>query len=268
VVSIDGLRPDAITQYGASTLQRLMREGSYTLSASTIHPSKTLPSHTSMLTGQPPERHGVLWNNVATAHTDSVDLPNIFSVARAHGYSTAAFFSKAKFQPLQLEGTLDYSQAPGGLYGRWSSERTLTDISNYLENAHPNLLFVHLTDPDAAGHRAGWMTDDYGLAVLAADRAVDRLIGLANRAYGPGNFSVIVTADHGGHGTNHGSADPRDVTIPWIAWGMGVKPGALPESTVRTMDTAATVLWLLAVTGPADWSGQPVLGAYTAAGGQ
>ena len=37
------------------------------------------------------------------------------------------------------------------------------------------------------------------------------------------------------------------------------------------MDTAATVLWLLAVTGPADWSGQPVLGAYTAAvaaGGQ
>ena len=129
VVSIDGLRPDAIAEYGASTLQRLMREGSYTLSASTIHPSKTLPSHTSMLTGQPPERHGVLWNNVATAQTDSVDLPNIFSVARSHGYSTAAFFSKAKFQPLQLEGTLDYSQAPGGLYGRWSSERTLSDVS-------------------------------------------------------------------------------------------------------------------------------------------
>ena len=265
VVSIDGLRPDAITEYGAPTLQRLMREGSYTLSASTIHPSKTLPSHTSMLTGQPPERHGVLWNNVATAHTDSVELPNIFSVARAHGYSTAAFFSKAKFQPLQLEGTLDYSQAPGGLYGRWSSERTLGDIARYLEGARPNVLFVHLTDPDAAGHRAGWMTPEYGRAVLAADRAVDELIALANRAYGPGNFSVIVTADHGGHGTNHGSADPRDVTIPWIAWGKGVKPGALPASTVRTMDTAATVLWLLAVNGPADWAGQPVVDAYATA---
>ena len=100
------------------------------------------------------------------------------------GYSTAAFFSKAKFQPLQLEGTLDYSQAPGGLYGRWSSERTLTDVAGYLESARPNLLFVHLTDPDAAGHRAGWMTAEYGRAVLAADRAVDRLIGLANQAYG------------------------------------------------------------------------------------
>jgi arylsulfatase A-like enzyme len=264
VVSIDGLRPDAIAQYGASTLQRLMREGSYTLSASTIYPSKTLPSHTSMLTGQPPERHGVLWNNVATAKTDAVELPNIFSVARSHGYTTAAFFSKAKFQPLQLEGTLDYSQAPGGLYGRWSSERTVGDLGRYLDRAQPNVLFVHLTDPDAAGHRSGWMTPEYGRAVLAADRAVDQLIALADRAYGRGHFSVIVTADHGGHGTNHGSDDPRDVTIPWIAWGKGVKPGALAPFTIRTMDTAATVLWLLAVAEPADWAGQPVTNAYTA----
>jgi predicted AlkP superfamily pyrophosphatase or phosphodiesterase len=264
VVSIDGLRPDAIATYGAKTLQRLMREGSYTLSASTIHPSKTLPSHTSMLTGQPPERHGVLWNNVATADADSIELPNIFSVARAHGYSTAAFFSKAKFQPLQLEGTLDYSQAPGGWFGRWSSERTVSDVATYLSSARPNLLFVHLTDPDAAGHRAGWMTADYGQAVHAADRAMARLIAMADNAYGTGNYSVIVTADHGGHGFNHGSDDPQDVTIPWIAWGKGVKAGALTGSTVRTMDTAATVLWLLAVTEPADWAGRPVLNAYGA----
>lgn len=262
VVSVDGLRPDAIDTYGASTLQRLIREGSHTLAASTIHPSKTLPSHTSMLTGQPPERHGVLWNNVATAEADSIEMPNIFSVARTHGYSTAAFFSKAKFQPLQLPGTLDYSQAPGGLFGRWSSERTISDVGRYLDAAKPNVLFVHLTDPDAAGHRAGWMTPAYGRAVLAADRAIDRLIELSARTYGRGNFSVIVTADHGGHGYNHGSSDPRDITIPWIAWGKGVKPGLLESSTVRTMDTAATVVWLLGLTAPADWVGEAVTQAY------
>jgi predicted AlkP superfamily pyrophosphatase or phosphodiesterase len=263
VVSIDGLRPDAINAYGASTLQRLMREGSYTLAASTIHPSKTLPSHTSMLTGQPPERHGVLWNNVATADAESIDLPNVFGLARSHGYSTAAFFSKAKFQPLQVEGTLDYSQAPGGWFGRWSSERTVGDVENYLKDAQPNVLFVHLSDADAAGHSAGWMTPEYGRGVLAADRAVGQLIALAEQTYGSGNFSMIVTADHGGHGTNHGSDDPQDVTIPWIAWGRGVKPGVLPEATIRTMDTAATVLWLLNVDGPSDWAGQPIIGAYT-----
>jgi arylsulfatase A-like enzyme len=264
VVSIDGLRPDAISAYGASTLERLMREGSYTLSATTIHPSKTLPSHTSMLTGQPPERHGVLWNTVMTRDAESIDLPNVFGVARAHGYSTAAFFSKPKFQPLQVEGTLDYSQAPGGWFGGWSSERTISDVAKYLEGARPNVLFVHLIDPDAAGHRAGWMTPEYGRSVRAADSAVGRLISLAEHAYGAGNFSLIVTADHGGHGTNHGSDDPRDVTIPWIAWGRGVRPGVLTGSTVRTMDTAATVLWLLTVAQPSDWAGQPVISAYDA----
>ena len=105
------------------------------------------------------------------------------------------------------------------------------------------------------------MTPEYGRAVLNADGAVDRLISLARRAYGTGNFSLIVTADHGGHGTNRGSDDPRDVTIPWIAWGKGVKPGMLSQ-TVTTMDTAATVLWLLGLAEPADWAGVPVVGAY------
>src|SRR5687768_4085146 len=49
IISLDGLRPDAIDKFGARTLQRLMREGTYTLNAQTILPSKTLPSHTSML---------------------------------------------------------------------------------------------------------------------------------------------------------------------------------------------------------------------------
>jgi predicted AlkP superfamily pyrophosphatase or phosphodiesterase len=265
VVSIDGLRPDAISAYSAPTLLRLMQQGTYTLAARTIDPSKTLPSHTSMLTGQPPERHRVLWNNVATADATSIELPNIFSVARSHGYSTAAFFSKAKFQPLQRRGTLDFSQAPGGWFGRWSSDRTVADVTAYLQTARPNVLFVHLTDADAAGHRAGWMTPEYGRGVVAADTALERLVDAVERTYGPGQFSLIVTADHGGHERDHGSDDPRDVLIPWIAWGQGVRQGSLGVSPVRTMDTAATVLWLLGVREPADWTGEPVVAAFDAA---
>jgi predicted AlkP superfamily pyrophosphatase or phosphodiesterase len=265
VISVDGLRPDAIDEYGAATLQRLMREGSYSLAASTVFPSKTLPSHTSMLTGLPPERHGVLWNTGATARTNGIDVPSVFSVARAHGYATAAFFSKAKFQPLQTRNTLDYSQAPGGWFSKWSSARTVADVHAYLGTARPNLLFVHLADPDGAGHRAGWMTDEYGRAVLAADAAVRRLVEIAEDAYGRGRFSLVVTADHGGHGTSHGSHDPRDVTIPWIAWGEGVRPGELRSTAISTMDTASTVLWLLGLNAPADWAGRAVTQAYDAA---
>ena len=262
IVSIDGLRPDAIATFPAETLQRLVREGSYSLGATTIMPSKTLPSHTSMLTGQPPERHNVLWNNAATARFEVVETPTVFGLARARGYRTAAFFSKSKFQPLQQPGTLDYSQAPGGWFGRWNSARTLADVETHLASARPNLLFVHFGDVDRAGHSAGWMSEAYGRALDRVDTALGRLMTLADTAYGAGNYTLIVTADHGGHDADHGSDDPRDVTIPWIAWGRGVQSGELKGSAIRTMDTASTALWLLGVDEPGDWMGTPVTGAF------
>ena len=264
LISVDGLRPDAISKFNAPTLQRLMREGSYTLAARTITPSKTLPSHTSMLTGEGPDTHHVLWNNVATAKADQVGVPTIFGVSRSHGYRTAAFFSKSKFHPLQQVGTLDYTQAPGGWFGRWPGARTATDVEVHLKTASPNVLFVHLSDPDRAGHSSGWMSDAYGRAVNTADTAIARILKAAEGTFGEGNYSVIITADHGGHGHNHGSDDPRDVTIPWIAWGQGVAPGELRDASVRTMDTASTVVWLLGVPEPTDWLGSPVTAAFAA----
>jgi phosphopentomutase len=125
------------------------------------------------------------------------------------------------------------------------------------------VLFVHLSDPDRAGHHDGWMSPAYGRAVRTTDVALARLLLAAERAYGATNFSMIVTADHGGHDRDHGSDDPRDVTIPWIAWGRGVEPGQLLGPSVRTMDTAATLLWLLGIPEPSDWSGSPILAAFS-----
>ena len=265
LVSIDGLRPDAISAFKAPTLTRLVTEGSYTFAATTILPSKTLPSHTSMLTGEPPDRHGVLWNNAFDDQPGTLEIPTIFSAARSSGYRTAAFFSKSKFSHLQVPGTLDYSQSPGGWFGRWSADDTLDDVETHLASSKPNLLFVHLTDPDAAGHSYGWMTAQYGHGVLRADAAVARLIEAADSAYGPGKYTLIVTADHGGNGKDHGSDHPFDVTIPWIAWGRGVTPGEITTGAVRTMDTASTVLFLLGVDTPANWVGVPIRSAFARA---
>jgi predicted AlkP superfamily pyrophosphatase or phosphodiesterase len=261
LVSIDGLRPDAIARFKATNLQKLIREGSYSLSARTIMPSTTLPSHTSMLSGVTPDEHGVFWNNVHSAEKDHVDVSTVFSVAREHGYRTAAFFSKSKFEALQRPGTLDYSQAPGGWWGRWSSTRTVADVRNYLKTEKPNVLFVHLSDPDRAGHSSGWMSTEYGRAVLDADRAVANLIDAANTTYGAGNYSLLITADHGGHAFGHGTSAPEDVTIPWIAWGRGVKTGELKDE-IETYDTAPTVLWLLGVKEPDSWDGDAVEDAF------
>ena len=49
--------------------------------------------------------------------------------------------------------------------------RTVGDAVRYLKEAEPNLLFVHLGEPDYAGHRHGWMSRKYGAAVRAAGTA-------------------------------------------------------------------------------------------------
>lgn len=261
VVSIDGLRPDAIERFGARTLQRLMREGSYTLEARTILPSKTLPSHTSMLTGTEVEEHGVTWNENQLEQRGYVRVPTVFATARAQGLHTAAFFSKGKFHHLSVPGTLDHLRVPEG-NGRYDAEQTAAHVEEYLAAERPNLTFVHFGEPDRMGHRYSWMSWWYARAVRRTDAALERVLGAADRAFGAGNYSVIVTADHGGHGWIHGTDDARDVTIPWIAWGRGVEQGTVLPAGVRTLDTAATALWLLGVAEQV--SGEPVRVAFGA----
>lgn len=263
IISIDGLRPDAIERYSARALRRLIGEGAYSLEAETIFPSKTLPSHTSMLTGLPPSEHGVLWNSDQTRETGVVTSTTVFEVASAAGLRTAAFFSKSKFQHLRKPGTLDHSEAPSGLNLFYMATETVEAALRYLRHRRPDLVFIHIAEPDYAGHIFGWMSTVYGWGVRRADAAVARILAEADQAYGQGNYTVLITSDHGGHGRTHGTTDPRDMTIPWIAWGYGVRPGELPARTIRTMDTAATALWLLGIEPPSDWVGRPVRGAFS-----
>lgn len=261
IVSIDGLRPDAIDRFGARSLQRLILEGAHSSAAQTIQPSRTLPSHVSMLTGVPPEVHGITWNDNQVGARGVVDVPTVFEVARERGLHTAAFFSKAKFRHLERAGSLDRAYGPTSNLEFWPATRTLPHAIAYLESRRPDLLFVHIAEPDFAGHTLGWMGRVYGWAVRRADGAVGKLLEAAERAYGEDGFTLIVTSDHGGHGRAHASEDPRNTTIPWIAWGRGVRAGSI-SAPIRTMDTAATALWLLGVPVPEEWAGRPVTTAF------
>ena len=261
LVSVDGLRPDAIAASGARNLERMMREGAYSLDARTILPSRTLPSHTSMLTGVQPEVHGITWNDEQVEAQGRVRVATVFDMADSAHLHTAAFFGKAKFRHLIHADAPDDVEAPRGTEVVLAPRMT-QDVIHYLRFRQPDLLFVHIADPDIAGHSVGWMTTPYRWAVRRADAAIEQIRRAAVRRFGR-DFVLIVTADHGGHGRDHGSDAPEDVRIPWIAWGAAVQPGELP-SGIRTMDTAATVLWLLGVPVPERWEGRPVTAAFHA----
>jgi predicted AlkP superfamily pyrophosphatase or phosphodiesterase len=266
VISVDGLRPDAIQRFRAATMLRLMREGSYAIDAQTILPSSTLPSHTSMLTGVDPSVHGITWNSEEVEERGYVRVPTVFGIARAAGFRTAAFFGKSKLNHVHLPETLDYIQSyDSRLPWQRSGQRTARLVGSYLARERANLLFIHLVEADFAGHNFGWMGRAYQQAVRDADGAIGALLVHTDAYFGRGQYTVIVTADHGGHGRTHGTERPEDVMIPWIVWGKGVRPGTQLPFGVRTTDTAATVLWLLGIAVPEGWSGHPVTGAFDTA---
>src|SRR5207248_4166515 len=80
VISIDGLRPDLLLRGDMPTARALMAAGSFTMFARTIADPYTLPAHVSMLTGVPPEPHGITWNDYTE---DSYpDVPTLFDLAK------------------------------------------------------------------------------------------------------------------------------------------------------------------------------------------
>ena len=107
------------------------------------------------------------------------------------------------------------------------------------------------------------MSTEYRAAVQHEDSIVALIWDAAKKTFGA-DLTFIVTADHGGDGFGHadGPTNPLSRTIPWVAWGNGVKVQELTAS-IHNMDTGPTVLWLLGIDPPSGWDGVPVKSAFS-----
>ncbi|MFN4179515.1 MAG: alkaline phosphatase family protein [Armatimonadota bacterium] len=268
IVSWDGGKPSVVQKLVKEgklpTIKALLSEGSYSWSAQTVVPSSTLPSHTSMVTGVTIQRHGVTWNDKFREDEGFVKVPTIFELAKRAGLKTATVVSKSKLKQFAKPGTLDAEEYVGG-----DADKVAKVSVKVIEEVKPNLMLVHFSDPDSAGHRYGWGNEKEGVppsqefieALQRCDKATGEIVNALKRNGRWQRALVIVTADHGGHNRTHGSADPEDVNIPWIAaGGLAAQNGEL-KGQIKTMDTAATALAALGLNVPADWDGKPVWAA-------
>ena len=249
VISIDGGKPSVIQKSEMPTLKRLVADGGSTFSARTIFPSKTLPSHTSMLTGVTPKIHKIDWNNWNPLK-GTVKVPTVYGLLKAQGYSTALFATKTKFRQLKVKNSYDEFS----LKAKDALESAKL-ASAYFIAKKPNFLFIHLPDADVAGHASGWGSSAQMKALKNVDAAIKIVEDTVLKNTKDKKFAIIITADHGGSGINHGSASDEDTVIPWITWGNVVKKNYNITDAVSTMDTTATVLWLFDVKGPQNMQG-------------
>jgi len=127
----------------------------------------------------------------------------------------------------------------------------------------PDVMLVYLPSVDNTGHAIGWASPEQMQAIADADAAVGVLLKTLEEAQLTDSTLVIVTADHGGAGKNHGPDDPRSRHIPGVAVGPHVRKHldltTYPRLELNTYDTFATSCWVMGIppTVP-DMDGVPV----------
>ena len=136
------------------------------------------------------------------------------------------------------------------------TERLLADFPQDFR-----LLFVHFPTTDGMGHVYGWLSGEQLSVLFRADQALGNLLAELDARGLRKETLIIVTSDHGGHDTTHGSSLPEDMTIPWIAAGAGIQPAQL-TTQVQTVDTAATIAYALQLPISPEWDGVPIYEAF------
>jgi hypothetical protein len=261
IISIDGLRPDVLLRAKAPNIQNLYLNGSFTFWAQTVPVAITLPSHTSMLTGVPVETHKITFNDErATTRPIYPQAKTIFEVAKEAGYTTAMVTGKSKFMALAKPNTIDWISAP-------EDPKTTDNIVG--ENARkmirehkPELMFLHFPGVDSTGHAKGWASPEQFAALEAIDANLRTILETMREVEVLDHTVIILSADHGGSGKQHGAGDVRSLNIPWIAYGPGIRKNfdlTSLRTTINTTDTFATACYLLGVQTPPRIQGKPQL---------
>lgn len=250
LISVDGMRPDGLKQCKSPYLDEMKRLSSYTFNARTVFPSVTLPCHISMFHSITPERHGTTTN---TYMPQVRPVNGLFEQLKAADKKSAMIYGWEEMRDISRPGSLSGAEYIDHTLCE-SADTVLTDKAlNYIDRMHPDFLFLYMPDTDESGHNSGWMSDDYLAHISCAIDNVKRVIEAT-----AGEYTVIVTADHGGHDRVHGTDMDEDMTIPMFICGPQFEAGA-ELSEARILDVAPTVADIMGIAPAKEWEGKSLL---------
>ena len=240
LISIDGLRPDYVTQadkHGLRipNLRRFLADGAYATGVHGVLPTVTYPSHTTMITGVSPAKHGIFDNhpfdpldknqNGWTWYAEDIRVPTLWDAASAAGLVTANVhwpvsvgarvnynlpqiwragneedrkLLRALATPgLQAEIEKNFEPYPDGIDESITGDERRTRFAiRLLEMKKPEFMTVYLTALDTEEHDTG----PFSPTSLAILERIDALIGALRSAaekLSGGHAVVCVVSDHG-----------------------------------------------------------------------
>ena len=181
-----------------------MNKGVFPLKGQSTTPPLTLVSHAAMFTGRKPDEGGRI-DNSWTPGEKTVSGTTIFTDAKSKGYTTGFFFAKEKLGFL-VSRDIDTHQ----LDRDFSVEHA---ESFFKKDDSKKFCFLHISGLDRVGPTEGWLSPGYMEELFYIDRSLKSLIKMITSKPG---YLIIITSDHAGHSTIHGSDHPDDAKLPLI----------------------------------------------------
>jgi predicted AlkP superfamily pyrophosphatase or phosphodiesterase len=240
MLSIDGLKPDYVLEadkYGLKipNLRRLVKEGAYATNVTGVMPTVTYPSHTTMITGVAPARHGIyanspfdpfaknqggwmwyaedikaqtLWDavNKAGMKSSSVDWPVTvgaditYNIAQIWRASTAE--DRKLLRALSTKGLLSEVEQAVGNYPEGydytiEAERKRCAVNEYiLQHKKPNFHTCYFSVLDEEQHSHGPYSKEVFQTLEELDELIGRVRSAAEQA-GNGRAYFCLVSDHG-----------------------------------------------------------------------
>ena len=249
LILVDGMRADSLENIPQA--QRILQKSAYTLKATSVVPSVTLPCHISLFHSVDPARHGTTTN----VYMPQVrPIKGLCEVLKEHGKICASFYGWEELRDIARPGSLDYSYYCSGRHiGREAMNNAIADEAiRHLNRGYTDFAFLYFGYTDWAGHAYGWMSDGYMQAMKNSWENIERVIDSL-----PDDFAVLITADHGGHDRTHGTEMPEDMLIPFIALKKNL--GTIQTENVNLKDIAPTIATLMDIAPDEEWEGRSLV---------
>lgn len=282
LISIDGLRPGDVLQADQRglkipNLRAFLREGSYASGVHGVLPTLTYPSHTTILTGVAPARHGIagnltfdpLWKNQQGWYWYASDIrvPTLWDAAHAAGLSTANVHwpvsvgaavdanlpqvwrsghddDRKLLAALATPGLLPALERELGPYANGIDEDIAADETRarfavkLLETRRPGFMTVYLAALDHVEHADGIDTPAARATLERIDALVGMLVAAARTAAPQGVVAVV--SDHGFAPLAH------DVNL----WGAFIKAGLITVDDKAKVSAWEATPWHAAGSAP------------------
>ena len=217
LISIDGFKPDYLNRGITPYLSKLSDQGSLSKGLIPVTPTVTFPNHVSIVTGQYPDKHGIV-NNVM----NDPNIPNTrFRLSDRNVVTNPNWWSETKpiwvsaikqnkivstlFWP-GTEVVIDGVQPQDWLFYKNIPSHDRVDILlgwlNRPNETRADFATLYFSEVDSSGHITGTDSPETNTSIRNVDTEIGRFIEGLNRLNLLDVTNIVIVSDHGMANTN------------------------------------------------------------------